>query len=116
MSITKAARIHEANLKTERATYKGGENMPRTYLTMAERQDAEREAFNRKQDNNLRIELLTAKKTQRLTYRELAEKASVGVSTVQRILDVSFDLGKVELDKLRSVCGALGVRLMMCTE
>lgn len=90
--------------------------MPRTYLTIEERQRAERKSFNSKQDSALRVELLKAKKEQRLTYNELAKKASVGVSTVRRILDVSFDLGVVELDKLRNVCGALGVRLAFCTE
>lgn len=94
----------------------GGENMPKAYLTLAERERAERKSFNNKQDNALRVELLKAKKEQRLTYIELAKKASVGVSTVRRILDVSFDLGVVELDKLRSVCGALGVSLRFCTE
>ena len=90
--------------------------MPRTYLSLEERQKAEHKRFNNKQDDALRVELLKAKKEQRLTYNELAQKASVGVSTVRRILDVSFDLGVVELDKLRNVCGALGVKLTFCTE
>jgi hypothetical protein len=90
--------------------------MPRSYLTLEERERAERTAFNIKQDNALRVELLKAKKNQRLTYIELAHKASVGVSTVRKILDVSLDLGTIELDKLRSVCGALGVKLKLCTE
>lgn len=90
--------------------------MPKTYLTLAERIKAETIRYNHSQDGSLRLELLKAKKNQKLTYKELAEKANVGVSTVRKILDVSIDLGTIELDKLRAVCGALDVRLKFCTE
>ena len=90
--------------------------MAKSYLTLEERERAARNIFNNKQDNALRVELIKAKKLQRLTYKELADKASVGVSTVRKILDVSLDLGTIELDKLRSVCGALGIQLRLCAE
>ena len=128
MRITKDARTHAVSLRTVHAGcdsigqrvikifIEGRENMPRTYRSFEERQKAEHKRFNNKQDSALRVELLKAKKEQRLTYNELAQKASISVSTARRILDVSFDLGVVELDKLRNVCGALGVRLTFCTE
>ena len=90
--------------------------MPRTYLTLEQKQKAEQMYFNNKQDNELRVALLQAKKTQKLTYKELAQKADVGESTARKALDVSVNLGTIELDKLRKVCGALGVRLRLCTE
>ena len=85
-------------------------------LTMAERKASEQRRFNRQQDNNVRIVLLQAKKTQKLTYNEIAQKANVGVSTVQKALDVSKSLDSIELDKLRKVGFALGVNLKLCAE
>ena len=85
-------------------------------LTMAERRASEQRRFNRQQDNNVRIVLLQAKKTQKLTYNEIAQKANVGVSTVQKALDVSKSLDSIELDKLRKVGFALGVSLKLCAE
>ena len=90
--------------------------MPRAYLTLEEKARAELNKFNRRQDNELRAVLLTAKKTKKLTYKSLAEKADVGESTARKALDVSLDLGTIELDKLRKVCNALGVRLQLFAE
>lgn len=85
--------------------------MPKSYLTITERQNAENKRFNSKQDDSLRVELKKAKKQQKLTFIKLAEKANIGLSTVQKILNLDTDLGTVELDKIRAVCSALGLRM-----
>ena len=90
--------------------------MPKTYLTLAERQKAENEKFNDLQDDALRTALLKSKKSQHTNNEALAQKGKLSVSTVQKIFDVNKDLGTVEIDKLRSVCFALGVKLRFVIE
>jgi len=90
--------------------------MPRAHLTLEEREKAEQRSFNAKQDNDLRVVLLKAKKEKRMTYDSIAKKANIGKATAFRILDVCVSLDSVELENLRKVCSALGVRLKLCVE
>lgn len=90
--------------------------MPRVHLTLEERENAEQRSFNARQDNDLRLALLKAKKEKRMTYDTLAQKADIGRTTAFRILDLCESLDSVELESLRKVCGALGVRLRLCAE
>ncbi len=90
--------------------------MPRVHLTLEEREKAEQRSFNAKQDNDLRLVLLKAKKEKRMTYDKLAQKADIGRTTAFRILDICESLDSVELENLRKVCSALGIRLKLCAE
>lgn len=90
--------------------------MPKSYLTLAERQKAEAKKFNNTQDNFLQLELLKAKKNQHLTYNDLYEKTKISTSTLQKIFNLNRDLNTVKLETLRKICFALGVKLKFCTE
>ena len=84
--------------------------MPRVYLTIAEKEAAERKRFEERADAELKTELLKAKRKQKLTNNDIAARAEVSPVTVCKVFDVCVGLDNVEVRTLRRICAALGVR------
>ena len=84
--------------------------MPRVYLTLAEKEAAERKRFEERADAELKTELLKTKRKLKLTNNDIAARAEVSPVTVCKVFDVCVGLDNVEVRTLRRVCAALGVR------
>ena len=84
--------------------------MPKVYLTIAEKEAAERKRFEERTDAELKTELLKAKKLLRLTNNDIAARAEVSPVTVCKVFNVCIGFDTVEIGTLRRVCAALGVR------
>ena len=85
--------------------------MPRVNLTLTQQREAEAKKLYRKQDGILLYEMNLAKG--KATYEEIARKAGVGKSTVQKAFNRPNDM---RIDLLRKICLALGVRLEIYAE
>ena len=83
--------------------------MPRVYLTLAEKEAAERKRFEERADAELKMRLHKAKKEQGLTNVEIAARAEVSPVTVCKVFNVCIGLDTVEIGTLRRVCAALAV-------
>ncbi len=81
--------------------------MPKIFLTSEERRRAEADKKNRRQDSGLVYELREAVKG-KYTYEELAQRAGVGKSTVQKAFNKPSEM---RVDLLRKICYAAGVQL-----
>ena len=84
--------------------------MPKVYLTMAEKEAAERKRFEERADAELKTELLKAKRAKKLTNNDIAAKAERSPGTVCKVFTICIGLDTVEVGTLRRVCAALGVR------
>ena len=90
--------------------------MPKVYLTLRERQEAEYRKFYKKQFALLKIELKQAQKESNVTYEEISKAQGISKGTVQKVLCPTTDLQSISLENLIAVCNALGVKLTICAE
>ena len=85
--------------------------MPKTYVSLQEREQAVRERNFNLTVLSLRQELKKAQKQKMITQNELAKKSNLGTCTVSNILNPSCDFSKIKIESLKSLCDALGVSL-----
>lgn len=81
--------------------------MPKVYLTSEDKRIAEMQKQFRKQDRILR-DIIREKVYRKISYEELAEKAGVGKSTVQKFINHPEQMA---LPMLRKCCIAADIML-----
>lgn len=87
--------------------------MPKVYLSNEERRRAENESRSRKDDKLLMSDLRESKKAHGLDYQEIARRSGVSTATVCKAFN---EPAKMQIDILRRICYATGVRLEISTE
>ena len=86
--------------------------MPKVYLTSEERRIAEMQKEFRKQDRLLR-DVIREKVYRKISYEELAEKAGVSKSTIQKFVN---EPERLHISILRDCCAAANIPLVISAE
>ena len=90
--------------------------MPKVYRTLKEQRQALRDRAYKSNVSALRQELKKIQKEQHITQSVLAEQSNLGVCTVSNVFNQSCDFSRLQIESLKAVCDALGVRLVLSIE